>query len=77
MSRVALVGAPHDANSSFLRGPAEAPDVIRRVLHSDSGNAYSESVRDVLTDIEDLGDFSVADTTRGVMELRPAMAKVL
>lgn len=54
-----------------------APDVIRRVLHSDSGNAYSESVRDVLSDIEDLGDFSAADTTNGVMELRPAMAKVL
>ncbi|MEL6215618.1 MAG: arginase family protein [Pseudomonadota bacterium] len=77
MVKVALVGAPHDANSSFLRGPAEAPDIIRRVLQGDSGNAYSESMRDVLSDLQDLGNFSIAQTKEGVMELRPAMARVL
>ena len=32
---IRLIGAPTDINSSFLRGPAKAPPVIRAALHSD------------------------------------------
>ncbi len=54
-----LLGLPYDASSSFLRGPAEAPALIREALHSDSGNHWSEELRnlaeaDVLRDAGDL-----------------------
>jgi arginase len=38
-----LLGIPLDHNSSFLRGAAEAPPLIREALHSDSWNSWSES----------------------------------
>lgn len=39
----ALLGIPFDANSSYLRGPAEAPPLIREAFHSDSSNSWSET----------------------------------
>ncbi|MCC7052052.1 MAG: agmatinase [Gemmatimonadaceae bacterium] len=38
-----LVGVPYDASSSFLRGPAEAPALIRAALHSPAGNDWTEA----------------------------------
>ncbi|WP_129647524.1 agmatinase [Peristeroidobacter agariperforans] len=43
MTKIALLGVPHDENSSYLRGPAEAPDLIRRELHNDAYSLWSES----------------------------------
>ena len=40
---VALMGFPTDVNSSFLRGPAKAPNEIRRALWSNAGNPFAES----------------------------------
>lgn len=40
--RIALIGAPTDVNSSFMRGPAKAPAVIRDMLNSEKGNAATE-----------------------------------
>src|SRR5262245_8704664 len=40
---VALIGIPWDENSSFIRGPAEAPPIIRAALASESANLWSES----------------------------------
>ena len=37
-----LLGLPYDGSSSFLRGPAEAPAAVRRVLHSGAGNWSTE-----------------------------------
>ena len=37
-----LVGVPFDANSSYLRGAAGAPAVIRSAFHSSSSNYWSE-----------------------------------
>ncbi len=42
VTRLALVGFPFDRNSSFLRGAAEAPPLIRQALTSSSTNAWSE-----------------------------------
>jgi len=39
---VSLLGIPFDANSSFLRGPARAPQLIREALYSDSSNLWTE-----------------------------------
>jgi len=39
----ALLGVPFDANSSYLRGTADAPPLIREAFHCDSSNASTES----------------------------------
>lgn len=43
MVRLSLLGIPHDANSSFLKGPAEAPPLIREQLFCDAYGEFSES----------------------------------
>src|SRR5687768_17631867 len=49
MVNVALLGIPHDENSSYLRGPAEAPPLIRRELISDAYSLWTESGIDLGT----------------------------
>lgn len=39
---VALFGLPFDANSSYMRGPAQGPARLREVLYSNSGNWSTE-----------------------------------
>ena len=41
--RVGLIGFCSDENSSFQRGAAEAPPLIREALYSDASNLWSES----------------------------------
>jgi agmatinase len=41
-SRLALLGIPSDENSSFLKGAALAPPLIRQAFFSDSSNSWSE-----------------------------------
>jgi len=43
MTPIALLGIPNDENSSYLRGPAQAPAAIRRELFSDAYAQCSES----------------------------------
>ncbi len=40
---VVVVGVPVDENSSFLRGAARAPDIIRKALHAESSNLCAEN----------------------------------
>jgi len=63
--RVALIGLPFDANSSHLRGPAEAPWAIRAALRSDSTNLWTESGVDLGAPgvITDAGDVAVSNQT--------------
>jgi len=44
---VSVLGIPYDANSSFLRGPAQAPAAIRQAFHSDSSNYFTETGTDL------------------------------
>jgi agmatinase len=44
---VSMLGIPFDANSSFLRGPARAPRLIREALYSDSTNLWTEDGLDL------------------------------
>ena len=57
---IAILGIPHDLNSSFLRGPAQAPAAIRRVLHAGSANLCAETGRDLATttNLHDIGDLT-------------------
>jgi agmatinase len=55
----AVVGLPYDASSSYQRGPADAPAVIREALWSPSANSWTElgvniGAEGVITDAGDL-----------------------
>jgi arginase len=43
MVRLSLLGIPHDDNSSFMKGPSEAPPLIRAKLFCDAYGEFSES----------------------------------
>lgn len=53
-----IVGIPFDSNSSYLRGTAGAPGVIRSALHSNSSNYWTEVGIDLGREgvFEDIGD---------------------
>ena len=61
--RIRLIGLPTDRNSSYLRGPARAPDAIRAALFSDMGNPAAENGRELGVDIPllDAGDLPLAE----------------
>ncbi len=40
---IGLIGLPFDKNSSYIRGTAKAPPVIRQALWSESSNPWTES----------------------------------
>jgi agmatinase len=55
--RVALLGVAYDGSSSYQRGAANAPALIREALWSEAGNAWTESGIDLRAGrIEDDGD---------------------
>jgi arginase len=60
--KIALIGFCTDENSSFLRGAAAGPPLIRRELFSDARNLWSESGIDLGTEgiLNDAGDISPA-----------------
>ncbi len=62
---VAIVGVPSDENSSFLRGPAQAPGHIRQVLHSGSANMCAENGHDLGHEprLLDVGDMPLGHNT--------------
>jgi agmatinase len=66
VTRLALVGFRSDANSSFLRGAADAPPLIREALFSDASNHCAENGRELprgaFYDAGDLGEQEGADT---------------
>jgi arginase len=68
--RVALLGLKEDRNSSFLQGPKEAPEIIRKSFICDSSNTFCEHGLDIATLIDDFGDFesSSADETHRYLE---------
>jgi agmatinase len=58
-----LIGAPTDRHSSFLRGAALAPPLIRAALYSDHGNMAAESGVEIGLDLllSDAGDLPLAE----------------
>jgi agmatinase len=56
MADVSLLGIPHDENSSYLKGAAAAPALIRRELASDAHSSWSETGFDVADSFLDHGD---------------------
>lgn len=69
---ISLLGIPFDANSSHLRGAAQAPKAIRKALQSDSSNLWTEDGVDlgVAGTLRDLGDLEVSE------QALPALAAI-
>lgn len=60
--KLALIGIPWDANSSYMKGPAEAPPKIRNAFHNPSANTWSEQGIDIGEKdlLHDVGDITVS-----------------
>src|SRR5262249_60533699 len=60
---VSLLGIPFDANSTYLRGAAQAPPRIREALYCDSTNLWTEDGMDLgkLGTLRDAGDLSLPE----------------
>lgn len=71
-SRIGIIGLPYDENSSFMRGPAQAPEMIRQAFQSDSTNRWTESGIDLRRDtiLFDAGDLEIGsiDDVNGAIE---------
>ena len=60
--KIGLQGILFDEKSSYLKGPAHAPPLIRDAYKSDSANYFSESGLELLPNVfNDLGDFTIDD----------------
>jgi agmatinase len=67
-----LLGIPHDASSSFLRGAALAPARIRKALASPSSNLFSESLADA-AQLLDHGDLPLANSAEDRVAIEAAI----
>ena len=66
MTRVALLGIPYDASSSYQRGSAGAPVLIREALWSEAGNTWAETGIDLReSGLDDDGDLWFSDREPG------------
>jgi len=69
--RVRLIGLPTDSHSSFLRGAAAAPPLIRAALHSEHGNQATESGLELGRDlvVDDRGDLALDESDRDLSRI--------
>ena len=65
---ISLLGIPYDANSTYLRGPAEAPHRIREALYCNSTNLWTEDG----IDLGQPGTFHDAGNLKLPVEAEPA-----
>ena len=79
--RPALIGLPHDAGSSYLRGSAAAPSAVRQALGSKASNAWSERLvqaacADTLEDAGDVDLSNAADARTRIQDVVAGYAKI-
>jgi arginase len=74
-SRVGLIGIPFDRNSSYLRGTALAPPLIREAFYSQASNSFTEFGIDLSKDhvVDDRGDLKDPEFE----EIEPAIGRLL
>lgn len=75
-AKVRLIGLPTDSRSSFLRGAAAAPPLIRAALASDHGNMAAECGLEIGDEIalEDCGDLALDESPGDVERIRESAA---
>jgi arginase len=74
-----LIGLPYDGSSSYLRGPADAPPLIRAALHSTHWNSWTESGRNLSFPgaMTDAGDLRLSLNARARQEIEDGIAQLL
>lgn len=74
-----LLGIPLDHNSSYLRGAAKAPPLIREALHCDAWNRWSETHVDLGAHgfYEDAGDLGDLDSADAFAHIETAIAQIV
>lgn len=74
-----LIGLPYDGSSSFRRGAAASPPLIRDALRSAASNSWSETGIDVglPTSLADAGDLDLANTTDVRAAIEAGVRRVL
>jgi arginase family enzyme len=74
-----ILGIPLDHNSSFLRGAAAAPAVIREALHSDAWNKWAETGVDIGREglVEAAGDLRDMAAPDAFARIEAAIAKIV
>jgi agmatinase len=74
----ALIGIPWDENSSFMRGAAEAPPLIREAFRCESANLWSETGVDFAqTEIFDAGDVELPPGAGAIEAIERSIASLL
>jgi arginase len=78
-SRPRLIGLPYDASSSHLRGPAEAPPLIRAALRSSHWNSWTEGGIDLSSTgvLSDAGDLQLSSIALARQEIESGVAELL
>jgi arginase len=75
----ALLGVPFDAQSSYLRGPAGAPPLIREAFHCEAWNRWAETGVDLGVSgvFSDAGDLQVSDDPSAFEQIEKAVGVLL
>jgi len=78
-ARIGVLGIAYDENSSYQRGPAGAPPLIRAAFHSDSANMWSENGTDLGEDgiFVDAGDVAPTEDGDTLAEIASAVTRLL
>jgi len=76
---IAVIGVCSDHNSSYLRGPAKAPDIIRQSLFSGSANLCSELGVEITKSrqYKDLGNLDIHDNNQSFLGISDHITKIL
>ncbi len=72
-----LIGLPYDASSSFLRGAAAAPPLIRSALHSTHWNTWTEHQRDLTGALGDAGDLVLTPGPEACGQIEHGIAELM
>jgi len=74
-----LLGIPLDHNSSFLRGPGQAPPLIREAFHSEAWNKTTETHVDLNASaiFEDAGDLANMESPDAFEHIEEAIAAIV
>jgi arginase len=78
-SKLALIGFPFDNNSSYMKGAASAPQLIRRAFYSEASNSWSEQGIAVNQEsaLFDAGDTSPVSIDFPFDQIESAVGKLL
>ena len=77
--RPTLIGLPYDASSSFRRGAAAAPPLIRQALRSPAANLWSEALLDIGAPdaLDDAGDLALPASPAARLAIEAALHRLL